>query len=594
MEELMKLLTPAQQYWFANLLIHAIWADGKIVLSEFESLQRLIGLFKSLENRTQLMRHLENNQGEPIVLPPDLDRKLLPQVYLEVLNFSISDWDLAEEERNFLETLSNQFGFAKSFQYTLMQWAEEGLRWQEDQRLLVPREVTLKNPRVPLHQMTDQQKVWYAEVLVSVVMIDGIVDPMEIKLLRTALSFVAEEKEKKRLLAFIKNRMRPSLLSPPPGLEMEVIYLIFFEVLRVMSLNDELANKEMIFIGDYIKACNLPASLEDRTLVWCKRGTTWRQKRKSLAKLGAFVDLGSGSSLEKSEDRWLPHGENNSLQYREQTCYLCDNNLPIKVYRLRPKSQKPATNLFGLPVYVGAMTAQDHPLDFNKVKISVCPNCLFASPAKESFRAKEVDKVPPVFEDRDFLVQWMEGTEKRKASYGMLLQELESVNPSVPHVEKLYRLAIHCLNQLQKARPDDRQRWGIIFLGLGLAEILVNAGHVGEAEKELLEAERLSKELMLSTRDNELSLRSAKLLFQLALYQNNAKSASNYLNFFVRLKDEKMASMKPAEKSQFLGYFNEVKRDFEDREELQKSKLDGFKRKVEVPTAAQPEKEEEA
>ncbi|MDT8445696.1 MAG: hypothetical protein RRB13_02210 [bacterium] len=577
MESLMKALSPAHQTWFANMAIHAIWADGRIALSEFENFQRLLSLMKNLGDKTQLIRKLENNQADPLTLPEDIDRSILPEIYLELVNFAICDWDLADEEKAFLDELAALFDFSRAYRTRTLQWAQEGLRWQEDQKLLLPREVELTNSRVPLHRMDVAQKIWYAEVLIGAVMIDGIVDDLELKLLRTALNFVDDAVEKRRLVGFVKNRLRPSLLSPP-NLDFETIYLIFFEVLRVLSLNDDLANKEVLFIGDYVRACNLPILLEERALVWCKRGISWRQKRKGLAKVASFGDGTAGSSLSKSEDRWLPHPESNALLFREQGCYACDSEQPVRVYRLRPKSQKSRTNLFGVPYYLGPMTEKDDALDYSRIKVHICPECYFASTQKEMFRPKEAARIPTVFSNREFLRLWSEGKERRKAEYRLIEEERDLILPGLAHVQTAFELAMHSIDMIQRFKPEEANVWLKVDCSLTLAEQLMQGGQNSEAERYLMDAERMARDLMLSTRDNLLSLKAARLLFQVALYQGNQSSASNYLNFFIRLKDDKFKDMEGAEKSHFTGVFNEVKRDFEDREELNKTKLDGFHR----------------
>ena len=281
MKSLMKALTPNQQLWFANLVIHAVWADGRIALSEFENFQRLLSLLKSFEQKQDLLQRLENHQVEAVTLLPDLDPSLLPIVYLEVLNFAICDWDLAQEEQDFLSELADIFHFDQVYQASVMQWAQEGMRWQEDQQLLLPRDLSLTEPRFSVDQLNEHQKRWYAEVLISSVMIEGLEGEVEVSLLQKALDFVEDPLVKQQLLAYVRANQSPILVTPvniPPL----IVYQALFEVLQVFTLSDELSARGVEYIGTYIEVCNLAPGLKERAILWCTKGILWRKKRKDL------------------------------------------------------------------------------------------------------------------------------------------------------------------------------------------------------------------------------------------------------------------------------------------------------------------------
>ena len=578
----MESLTPEQQSWAANLAISAIWADGEITLPEFERFSKLMQLMSDRNETRVLVKKLESKELEPIELVKGLDQDALAQIYMEMLGIMICDWDLAEGEKDYLDKLASTFGFTKMYHNKLIHWAEEGLSWQEEQRYLLPKGMDITDARIPLHDMDAAQKVWYAEALVSAIMIDGIIDNDQMHLLRRALNFIESPKETQRLVGYVKNKLRPSLLSPP-GLEQDVIYKIFFEILRVMSSND-LSNKELVFIGDYARVCNMPAGVEDLSIEWIKKGVSWRHKKKNMTAGHAFEGA-EVSSLGKSEDRWLDHSGNNSLTYREEGCWHCDEDFDVVVYRLRPKSQKPYTNLFGFPYFKDSATKKDDFLDFNRIKISICPNCLLASPNKDLYKPKTATVRPKVFSMRPFENFWREGLAGRKTAFGQLLEKRDPLRPDLLQIKSMYRLAMQSAEAIKQFDPVGANQWASISLNMTLAEILREEGLESEAEKYLFEAEKLAQEMQTSTRENTYSLMSARLLFMIALYKGDKMAAGGLLNFFLKLKDEKFDSMTQEEKGMFTGILNGVKRDFDDRAELVKKKLKGFHRRVYVAGA---------
>ena len=583
MKALMQRLSEEQQVWLVDLAVAAIWADGEITMPEFENFSRLVSCLNDPLQKKLSVKKLEDRKVVPVSLPEGLPKEVLPVIYQEIMGIMICDWILAEEEKDLLEQLSDIFGFTKMYRAKLIHWAEEGMAWQEEQRYLLPKGITLDDSRVPLHEMDGPQKVWYAEALISAIMIDGLIDEIQMRILKRAMVFIDNPKEVQRLIGYVKNKLRPSLLSPP-GLNNETIYQIFFEILRVISTN-ELSSKELVFIGDYARVCNMPQGVEDQAVDWLKKGITWRQKKKSMTE-GAAFDNDGASSLAKSEDRWLDHPVNNSLTYRDQACWFCEEDFEIKVYRLRPKSQKPMSNLFGIPYYKEPMTKADHFLDFNRIRISLCPRCLFASPAKEMFKPKTGGVKPKVFGMREFQDFWRKGLDGRKTAFEGLLKERDPLKSNLSEVKSLYRVAIQGAEALKQFDPVGLNQWAPVSLKLTLAEILMGEGQPTEAEKILFEAEALAQKLQTSTRENRYSLMSARLLFMIALYKGDKMAAGGLLNFFLKLKDEKFASMTQEEKSQFSGMLGGVKRDFEDREELVKTKLEGFRRKAFVSSSA--------
>ncbi|MDT8448409.1 MAG: hypothetical protein RRB13_16070 [bacterium] len=573
MKALMNALSPSQQVWFADLMIQAIWADQRVALREYEYFLRLASSLEDKLSSSRLVRRLERGNPRAQAIPRDFPKELLPQIYMEVVSLVVCDWDLDPRERRFLEDLSRRFGFEANYHAHLIEWAEQGLSWQVAARNFLPESLELKHKWVPVHQMSQAQQVWYAEVLVGVMLIDGITDPLEVKLLKKALYFLPAA-HKKRLTGHFTSRLRPPLLSPP-SLNRETVFQVLFEVLEIIGLNEEISPKEADFLGDFIRVCNLPRALEQRCLDWCEQGIFWRQQRRAL---GHQVRFANGpDALPVDRTLWRPHPQTSQVLVREQSCFICgDQAPPVLVHRLSTQASKGRSNFFGVVSYPLELLGESAEADFNGLRVHFCPSCLFASPRKELFRATSDDAVPSPFLQESFLKEWRDGSQHRLRLDRALLKEQGSLAPSPHWVRSLYQLAIDSHKLMLNHHASDENRWSLISLQLTLGEQLMNQGQPEEADAWVEAAADEARQMVLAAQLQRWRLKAHRLLFKVALYQGDSRAAGAVIDQLVRLRIEKGALMNEADRNLLGATLSESRRDFAERNRFAKELLQGF------------------
>jgi len=560
--------------WFAQVAMQLIWADGDLAISEYENFQTVIQLFEDNETQKELINQLEGGQIEERPIPTDLPKDILAEVYLELLSFAISDWSVGAEEKDFLEKLAVKLNFTKNYRAKLFRWANLGMNWQRQQRDMLPSGVSAESSAIVVGPLSDVQRYWYAEVLIGAIVLDGIVDQNQFEPLKAALSFITNQKQKIALLGTIKNSYMAKL-NPPPPMEAGDLYLIFFEILKIFAADDSLSFKETDFLNRYIGLCSMPKELAQQGIEWCRRGIAWKQDRALLAKKTEFNPEES-SSLQVSRDRWVPHDENTSLQYRKQSCFVCGPSSPVLVRQLKPKTQKPISNIFGVTVYGVPLNSSFQGMDFNLIKILVCPSCGFASTERSDFQTNEGGKRPDYFGDTDFRSSWRKGVSDREKSLKIIKSEAESLTPSLTYVQTSFALAVESLQAIQAFHYEPLNQWREVMLNLTLAEVLKSGGKSAEALNIIKEVSLKAKKMMDNSREDLLVILAAKTLFMIALYFDKPSAAMGYYNFFNTLKAEQVPKMEPGMQKRFKGVYSSVLKAFGDRQEYSHKKLKSY------------------
>lgn len=573
MKALMNALSPEEQVWFADLTVQAIWADGQLALREYEYFLRLVLSLEDQLAKTRLVRRLERGRPRPQAVPSSFPKPLLPQVYLEVASLMVCDWELDPSEREFLESLARRFGFEPDYHAHLIEWAEQGLSWQQQAKSLVPSEVDLGTKWVPLHQMSEAQRIWYAEVLVGAMSIDGLVDPLEAKLLKQALYFLPQA-QKKRLVGMLSNGLEVPLLSPP-NLEREVIFQVLFEVLEIVALNEEVCPKEAAFIADFIRVCNLPRRLEHQTTDWCEQGIFWRQQARALSHQVRFAARANQPPPDPA--LWKTHQQSSRVLVRQQHCWVCgEDSPPVPVHRLSSKAPKGPVNFFGVASYPLDLVMEGAQADFNGLRVHFCPKCLFASPRKEHFKAQGDVAPPAPLRWEAFKQAWAQGSQRRARLDQALLKEQGSLAPSPHWVRTLYQLAIDAHRLILEHHGSDEDRWSLISLMLTLAELLMKQGDAVEAQLWVERAAEEAARLDQAATADRYRLRALRLRFKVALYLGEERLAGSLIDQLVKLRIERGAKLGEGERNLLGAYLSEARQLFGQRKRYVKTRLVGF------------------
>ena len=276
------LLKPEQRYWYAQLVLAAILADGEIDSAEVEFLKQVIGVVKEDQLRAQLMKHVQSKVPPEIKEPPShIPDQIMAAIFAELILICICDHDFAEQEEKFLRQVADVMLFTEPFYRTMMNWLNEGLAWKKAEAELLPPGLGITPGEVPITDFDGDQKYWYARLMIITLMLDGKIDEMEVNFMKMAISFCEEASEKKELVGYVKNRLSPTL-KEPYGFSKPQLISIFLSVLQIVTADEALTYKEQTYLQQLADMCEFEKPLFDKFIAWTNQGMLWKNNKNSL------------------------------------------------------------------------------------------------------------------------------------------------------------------------------------------------------------------------------------------------------------------------------------------------------------------------
>ena len=619
-----KALTQSQRFWYAEMVIAAILADGEISQPETEFIKDIVRLVKKPEEKQDLMGRLASKRPPPISRPSGVLPKVLAAVFLELGLVLISDAVFTDEEKRFLAESSKVFRFSDHYFNELMDWCQEGLDWKKEQIQLISSDGKIDNLGVPVASLNDDQLHWYAETLVATIMSDQQLDASEVRFLKMAIDLVKDESYQQRLTEMVRNNTAPPL-RPHPGIDENTLRRIFFEVMLIISADESLADEEEVYLQQLAGHCEFAEPLYERMIAWCRQGIKWKETKNPLIER-CQIDQDSGDlklfqakkgdggpqtftpepEPEKTsaaeppvEETPVPveppaepppteappeseeNPESNAITNFNLNCFVCGSTDIVKHFYLKPQSLKASHNMFGIPVYKVSADGFDF-VDYNLCKVTICPSCFFASTQKQMFRQKAGAPLPKVLQHPDFKKVWLEGRDQRAQGFQNYLEEIPSVKRSSAMVMKSYETAIDAAMTLADLNNSFELAWHAITIRLTLAEVLMEQGQVVEAESLLRQIQKKAAGLFKTVKQKFVTFRSGRLVMLIAVYFGNEKIADHYFEYFQKLNDKKLKQMKSEDQKLFKLVFGEMKRAHRNKEAHYHKNMNGFKLKNKI------------
>ncbi|OGG96743.1 MAG: hypothetical protein A2508_09585 [Candidatus Lambdaproteobacteria bacterium RIFOXYD12_FULL_49_8] len=276
------LLKPDQRFWYAKLVLSAILADGEIDSAEVDFLRGVIGVVQAPELKANLMQYVQAKKPPEVNEPPSkIPDQVLAAIFAELILICISDHDFAEEEEAFLRKVADVMLLTEPFYRSMMAWLNEGLSWKKAQAELLPAELGINPGEVPLKDFDSEQKFWYAKLVIITLMLDGQVDEMELSFMKMAISFCEEDHQKKKLMAFVKNRLSPNL-EEPYGFSRSQLVAVFVSILQIVTANESMTYKEQTYLKQLSDLCGFDKALFDRLINWATQGMNWKANKNGL------------------------------------------------------------------------------------------------------------------------------------------------------------------------------------------------------------------------------------------------------------------------------------------------------------------------
>lgn len=276
-----------EKEWYAQVVISAILADGEVSYSEIDFLKQVISLISAPEIRKSLMTQIGLKQAKTIESPPvTIDKPILSAIFLELILIMISDLDFDKGEKDFLEKVSNLMGFSSKSFKDCMKWANEGLKWKVEKSRFIQDQKILAG--LPLQELTTDQKQWYAEVLISTILLDGDIEEMESELLKLSLSLITSPQERGKMIGHIKNRIKLPLEVPPDCSE-DILTKMFLEILEFVMSSESISYCEQTHLRNLADFCEFPESKFKRMMQWAMEGISWQKSKSHLINNVQFI-----------------------------------------------------------------------------------------------------------------------------------------------------------------------------------------------------------------------------------------------------------------------------------------------------------------
>ncbi|MBU2509999.1 hypothetical protein KJ966_01630 [bacterium] len=630
------ILTQSQRYWYAQMIVAAILADGEITKPETDFIKQILPVLKKPEERIELTNSIANKKSPTIFRPPGVPPKVLAAVFIELALVMISDIDFADTERDFLAEVAHVFQFQDDYYKELLAWCEEGLDWKNKQLDFVSATKRTDLLQVPVSKLNPIQQRWYAETLISSIMSDQQLDMAEVKFLRMAINLIKDENQRKEVTNLVRRNRTPAL-SSPPSIPKHYLIRIFIEVMLIISADESLDKKEHDYLKQLASLCEFSDNLFARLIAWCVQGIKWKRAKNPLINrcrikagekpkkyqiikgeakkiqqdyvikndqyeedeeyIEEYIEESSNPEEEpmnapvepheKNEagaddgnrDESLPKMEqnpdNNSITDFNMSCFVCNSQLSVKFFELKEKSQKPKHNIFGIPIYKIAAEGFD-PIDYNRCKVAICHNCYFASPQREMFQLRNTDDLPKILHSLEFKEKWNAMTKENKAFLEDCIEELPVLDRSFMAVIKSYRMAIKASSLLATFNHSNEMVWHSITLRLTLAQVMMENDKTKEAEALLKQIQVRSIELFKTVKNRFITFRSGRLILLIALFFGEMETADKYFSFFKKFKESKYNQLTKEDQVLFQRVFGEIKRIMEQPEAYLNVSLNGF------------------
>ncbi|MBU2647471.1 hypothetical protein KKI24_22380, partial [bacterium] len=99
---------------------------------------------------------------------------------------------------------------------------------------------------VPVHTLNKEQRVWYADLVISAILADNEISPSEVDFLKQVIAIVPEANKKKELMQRISSKKKAELTAPT-GMSKEILAAIFVELMLIMISDLDFADDEKVF-----------------------------------------------------------------------------------------------------------------------------------------------------------------------------------------------------------------------------------------------------------------------------------------------------------------------------------------------------------
>ena len=270
--------------------------------------------------------------------------------------------------------------------------------------------------------------------------------------------------------------------------------------------------------------------------------------------------------------------KNTSLMGHYAECYAC-GELNIPQYSLKKKAVHVQNNIFGIPTYGEPVPGLD-PIDYNRLYLTICPNCHFTGPGDEFFKFSKEDEPP--FPVASFSKRWAEAQAELTEKYEATKEGINGEERSVEQALLSYELATRTFQTLCEVNPSNGAFPGLLAMIRARHAQFCMTYPVESQEKgkerahELLIEAQTDLDESFGKLDEMQSLLAAQLLIAISIYFKDIDVTGKYMKFL----DQFDSREKPDENSQIgktlLQVRTTVDELYQNRHEYHKDQLKTF------------------
>jgi len=270
--------------------------------------------------------------------------------------------------------------------------------------------------------------------------------------------------------------------------------------------------------------------------------------------------------------------KNTSLMGHYAECYAC-GELNIPQYSLKKKAVHVQNNIFGIPTYGEPVPGLD-PIDYNRLCLTICPNCHFTGPGDEFFKFSKEDEPP--FPVASFSKRWAEAQAELTEKYEATKEVINGEERSVEQALLSYELATRTFQTLCEVNPSNGAFPGLLAMIRARHAQFCMTYPVESQEKgkerahELLIEAQTDLDESFGKLDEMQSLLAAQLLIAISIYFKDIDVTGKYMKFL----DQFDSREKPDENSQIgktlLQVRTTVDELYQNRHEYHKDQLKTF------------------
>ena len=270
--------------------------------------------------------------------------------------------------------------------------------------------------------------------------------------------------------------------------------------------------------------------------------------------------------------------KNTSLMGHYAECYAC-GELNIPQFSLKKKAVHVQNNIFGIPTYGEPVPGLD-PIDYNRLCLTICPNCHFTGPGDEFFKFSKEDEPP--FPVASFSKRWAEAQAELTEKYEATKEGINGEERSVEQALLSYELATRTFQTLCEVNPSNGAFPGLLARIRARHAQFCMTYPVESQEKgkerahELLIEAQTDLDESFGKLDEMQSLLAAQLLIAISIYFKDIDVTGKYMKFL----DQFDSREKPDENSQIgktlLQVRTTVDELYQNRHEYHKDQLKTF------------------